>query len=243
MSITQGLKRAIQVHRHGTATICGSRRRTWEETGQRVARLAGALRSLGLGREGRVAILSLNSDRFLETLYAVPWAGGIVVPVNVRLAPPEIVDVLNDSGSEILIVDDAFQALLPALRGRMDTVSTTIFAGDGPAPEGTVSYEEILAAAERSGDDVAGIFYTGGTPGGMPRRESRRDVRRSGSLGKGRAAPLRLGAAVGVVVRDALIAVRDIRAAQAEGGALEPDQSAQCLTQLLVAHIHQSFSV
>lgn len=171
MSITQGLKRAIQVHRHGTATICGSRRRTWEETGQRVARLAGALRTLGLGREGRVAILSLNSDRFLETLYAVPWAGGIVVPVNVRLAPSEMVDILNDSGSGILIVDDAFQALLPAFHGRLDTVSTTIFAGDGPTPEGTVSYEEILAAAEpiadaeRSGDDVAGIFYTGGTTG------------------------------------------------------------------------------
>src|SRR4029453_18759184 len=117
MSITQGLKRAMQINRHGTATIFGQRRRTWEEFGQRVAKLAGALRGLGLGAEGRVAILALNSDRYLECYYAVPWAGGIVVPLNVRLAPPEIIYTLNDSGAEILIVDDVFKAMLPALSG------------------------------------------------------------------------------------------------------------------------------
>ena len=72
MSITQGLKRAMQINRRGTATMFGERRRTWEEFGQRVAKLAGALRGLGLGAEGRVAILALNSDRYLESYYAVP---------------------------------------------------------------------------------------------------------------------------------------------------------------------------
>jgi long-chain acyl-CoA synthetase len=161
----------MQVHPFGTATICGDRRHTWSELGSRVMKLAGALRGLGLGPGGRVAILALNSDRFLEYLYAVPWAGGIVVPVNVRLAPPEILEILLDSGSEILIVDDAFQAMLPAFHGRMASVRHILLASDGPAPDGMAGYEEILAATEpvddagRHGEDVAGIFYTGGTTG------------------------------------------------------------------------------
>jgi len=171
MSITQGLKRAMQIRGRGTATIFGQRLRTWQELGGRVAKLAGALRGLGLGGEGRVAVLALNSDRYLECYYAVPWAGGIVVPLNVRLAPPELIDTLNDSGAEILIVDDVFKAMLPAFRGKLSTVRRIIFADDAPTPEGTQNYEQLLSAAEpipdamRDGHDVAGIFYTGGTTG------------------------------------------------------------------------------
>jgi len=171
MSITQGLKRAMQINGRGTATIFGERRRTWQEFGERVAKLAGALRGLGLSGEGRVAILALNSDRYLECYYAVPWAGGIIVPINVRLAPPELIYTLNDSGAEILVVDAVFKTMLPAFSGKLSTVRRIIFADDAPTPEGALSYEELLAAAEpipdalRSGDDVAGIFYTGGTTG------------------------------------------------------------------------------
>jgi long-chain acyl-CoA synthetase len=171
MSITQGLKRAMQINRRGTATIFGQRRRTWQEFGGRVAKLAGALRGLGLDSDGRVAILALNSDRYLECYYAVPWAGGIVVPLNVRLAPPEIMYMLNDSGAEILVVDDVFKTMLPAFSDKLSTVRRIIFADDAPAPQGAQNYEDLLSAADaipdamRGGDDVAGIFYTGGTTG------------------------------------------------------------------------------
>jgi long-chain acyl-CoA synthetase len=171
MAITQGLRRALQINRNGTATMCGERRRTWQEFGERVARLAGALSNLGLDTGERVAILALNSDRYLEVYYAVAWAGGIIVPINIRLAPPEISYILNDSGASILVVDDAFAAMLPALSGNLDTVTQIIFAGDGLTPTGVRNYEELLAVAtpvpdaERRGDDLAGIFYTGGTTG------------------------------------------------------------------------------
>jgi len=118
-----------------------------------------------------MAILALNSDRYLEYYYGVPWAGGVVVPVNIRLAPPEIVYTLNDSGTEILVVDDVFQAMLPAFSGKLSTVRHIVFAGDGPTPDGAHDYEAILAAAPavpdalRGGEDLAGIFYTGGTTG------------------------------------------------------------------------------
>jgi long-chain acyl-CoA synthetase len=126
---------------------------------------------LDLRTGGRVAILALNSDRYLEYFFAVPWAGGIVVPLNIRLAPPELIYMLNDSGAEILLVDDAFQAMPPAFHGTLTTVKHIVFAGEGLTPEGTVNYEEHLAKAhaapdvERGGDQVAGIFYTGGTTG------------------------------------------------------------------------------
>ncbi|MCE7982750.1 MAG: long-chain-fatty-acid--CoA ligase [Caldilinea sp. CFX5] len=171
MYITQSLKRAMQVNGKGTATIFADRQQTWNQFGGRVARLAGAFQELELSDSGRIAILSLNSDRYLEVFYAVPWAGGIIVPLNTRLAVPELVYMLNDAGAELLIVDDAFVPLLTELKGKLATVRHTIYAGEGPAPDGLLAYETILAAAnpiadaERGGDAVAGIFYTGGTTG------------------------------------------------------------------------------
>lgn len=72
MYVTQGLRRAAQVKPEGAATVFGDRRRTWRETEGRVARLAGGLERLGLSKGDRAAILALNSDRYLEFLFAVP---------------------------------------------------------------------------------------------------------------------------------------------------------------------------
>ena len=129
MYITQGLKRAVQTNGRGIATMDGERKRTWAEFRERVAKLAGALQSLGLRDGGRVAILALNSDRYLEINYAVPWAGGIIIPLNTRLAPTELIFMLNDSDAEILIVDETFAAMLPAFAGKLNTVKKFIYAG------------------------------------------------------------------------------------------------------------------
>ncbi len=171
MYLTQSLKREMQVNRDGPATIFGDRQRNWTESGARIAKLAGALRGLGITNGERAAILALNSDRYFEYFYAVLWAGGVFVPINTRLAPPEIAFWLNDSGSEILFVDDAFLAPLEALDGKLETVRTVIYLGDGETPAGMLNYEEILAAAApvddalRGHDDLAGLYYTGGTTG------------------------------------------------------------------------------
>ena len=171
MYITQGLKRAVQINGRGIATIDGKRQHTWQEFAQRVAKLAGVFRQLGLSVGGRVAILSLNSDRYLETYFAVPWADGIIVPLNVRLTPRELIFMLNDSGAELLIVDEAFKGILPALIGQLSSVKQIIYAGDQTPPADAIDYETALETAdaipdvERGGDVVAGIFYTGGTTG------------------------------------------------------------------------------
>src|SRR5438067_12293307 len=105
MYLTQSLHRAIQQTPDGTATIFGSRRRTWREHVDRVARLAGALRALDVADGERVAILSRCSDRYLEALHAIPWANGVVLPVNTEWAPSEIVRAFAETLTEPLLVD------------------------------------------------------------------------------------------------------------------------------------------
>lgn len=89
MYLTQGLHRSVQIGPDRTATVFGERRRSWIELEDRVSRLASALISLGLKRGDRVAVIALNSDYYLETYYAVAWAGGVIVPNNTRWALPE----------------------------------------------------------------------------------------------------------------------------------------------------------
>ena len=170
MYVTQGLRRAAQIKPNGTATVFRNRRRTWRETEDRVARLAAGLLKLGLTSGGRVAILSLNSDRYFEYLLAVPNAGCAVVPINIRLAVPEIAYILEDSGAEVLFIDDRFAPLLDALKGKIGSLREIVFLGDGTPPAGMCAYEDLISApriAEAMGanDDLAGIFYTGGTTG------------------------------------------------------------------------------
>src|SRR5262249_25136105 len=72
---TQGLRRALQINPHGVAILEGERQIEWAELGGRVSRFAGALRKNGVGKCDRVALLMLNSSRYLELYLAVGWAG------------------------------------------------------------------------------------------------------------------------------------------------------------------------
>jgi len=169
--LTQALHRAMQTRRNVVATVCGDRRRTYGEFGERVMRLAGALRALKLEPGERVGMLALNSDRYLEYYMAVWWAGGAVNPVNIRWSAAEIVYSLDDCETRILLVDDQFIGLIGGLREQSRCLETIIYAGDSLAPEGTLSYEDLIAShgpltdAMRSDDDLCGVFYTGGTTG------------------------------------------------------------------------------
>jgi acyl-CoA synthetase (AMP-forming)/AMP-acid ligase II len=171
MYLTQALHRSLSHTPDDPATIFGDRVRTFAEQADRVSRLAGALRSLGVSDGERVAILALNSDRYWESLLAISWADGIFNPVNIRWNPSEITYSLRDSGSSILVVDDAFAPMVPALLARNTGLRAVIHAGEGPAPEGAHGYEGLVAGAtpipdaRRGGDAIAALLYTGGTTG------------------------------------------------------------------------------
>ena len=170
MNITHGLRRALQINPNGLATVCGDRRRTWREVGERVRRLAGGLQALGIAGGDRVAVLSLNSDRYLELYLAAGWAGAVIVPLNIRWSPLENEDALRDCRAGVLVVDKAFAATGSALAKTIPGLKL-VYADDGETPAGMDNYEALLARsapvadAMRGASDLAGIFYTGGTTG------------------------------------------------------------------------------
>ncbi|MCW3839859.1 long-chain fatty acid--CoA ligase [Micromonospora yasonensis] len=171
MYVAQSLHRAVQQSPDRLLTIFGDRTRTVAESAGRVARFAGALRALGVQRGDRVGILALNSDRYHEFLLAVPWADAVVNLVNIRWSRSEVAYSLVDCGTNVLLVDDMFAAAVPALREKAPNLATVIFCGDGETPDGMLNSEDLIAAhepvedARRGGDDLYGVFYTGGTTG------------------------------------------------------------------------------
>lgn len=171
MQLTQTLHNAVQRDPGRTSTIYRQRSRTVGETIDRVSRLAGALRALGVSDGDRVGILALNSDRYHELLYAVPWAGAVVNPVNVRWSAAEVAYSLRDCGTDVVFVDDALTPLVDDLRGSAPNLRTVVFCGEGDTPQGLLDYEELVADSEpvedrrRGGSDLYGVFYTGGTTG------------------------------------------------------------------------------
>ena len=169
MNITHGLRRALQINPNGLAIVCGDRRKNWREVGDRVARLAAGIRALGAQAGDRVAILSLNSDRYLELYLAAGWSGTVIVPLNIRWSPLENEDAMRDCRAGILFVDKAFAAVLHARQ--VDPGLKLIYADDGESPAGMEIYEALIARsapmpdAMRESADLSGIFYTGGTTG------------------------------------------------------------------------------
>lgn len=171
MQISSILRRAAQINPNGIATICGARQQSWSEMLERVQRLAGALQAQGMQPGDRVALISLNSDRFIEYYFAVVWGGGAMMPMNIRWSAAECAYALKDAGAEILICDEAFKTLAEEIKPQVPGLKTLIYCGDAATPAGMANYEDLIAAADpvadagRGGDDLAGVFYTGGTTG------------------------------------------------------------------------------
>jgi acyl-CoA synthetase (AMP-forming)/AMP-acid ligase II len=171
MYLTQSLHRNHQQHPDQPATIFGDRMRTIAESVDRIGRLGAALSDLGVQPGDRVGILALNSDRYLEYFYAVPWIGAAVNPVNVRWSPAEIAYSLVDSNTRVLFVDDAFAPMIPTLREQFPGLATVIHCGGSELPDGTLSYETLITDHDPAedtrtgGDALLGVFYTGGTTG------------------------------------------------------------------------------
>jgi fatty-acyl-CoA synthase len=142
---------------------------TYGELHERVLRLAHALRALGTGRGDRIAYLGPNHPAFLETLFAAGVLGAVFVPLNTRLAAPELAYNLTDSGSTVLVhaPDQARAARAAADEAHVPHR----IALDGPG-EGALGYEEFLAGGGTdpldetvAPEDPCMIMYTSGTTG------------------------------------------------------------------------------
>ncbi|MEU5994263.1 long-chain fatty acid--CoA ligase [Spirillospora sp. NPDC047418] len=161
-----------------TWTGDGAGRRTYAEVGERAARLAGALRGLGVDGDQRVATFMWNNAEHLEAYLAVPSMGAVLHTLNLRLFPDQLVYIANHAEDQVVIVDGSLIPLLAPVLPRFTTVRHVIVVGDGDtAPlEGAGKelhrYEELLAAAPATFDwpeiderSAAAMCYTSGTTG------------------------------------------------------------------------------
>jgi len=173
MDVGYALRRARQLHPEAIAVSDGANSITFAQFTDRVARVAGALRDMGVQPGDRVAVLMLNSLRYFELYHAVPLAGAVIVPINIRWNAAEIGFGLADAGARLVVVDDYFARIAPALSASLPALEY-LFAGSGPGPAGMPDYEALLSAATPvpldgplpDEDEVVALFYTSGSTGG-----------------------------------------------------------------------------
>src|SRR6516165_3454230 len=116
---------------------------------ERIAAAARALKSvLGVGRGDRVAILSLNRPDYLVLLYACARLGALLVPLNWRLAVPEQLFILSNAGVKVLVLEQAFAAILPVLDEKL--ADTAVIGLDFAPPRGT-TWGNLLTPARGDG--------------------------------------------------------------------------------------------
>jgi fatty-acyl-CoA synthase len=162
----------------------GLRRQTYAETGARAAKLANALRSLGVDGDQRVATLMWNNAEHLEAYLAIPSMGAVLHTLNLRLDPETIGYIATHAGDDIVIVDSSLVPLLAqvlphaaAIRHVLvtgssgDTDPTVLASLAGPGREVHI-YEDLLGAQPASFDwpdvderSAAAMCYTSGTTG------------------------------------------------------------------------------
>ena len=151
-------------------TIFEGERTSYAEMALRTAALAGGLSHHGVGQGEVVALLSYNCPEFLETIFAANYLGAIAMPINWRLAAPEVRYILEHSGARALVCDDSLVDVAnEATRGRE---ATLVRASVAPTTrEGWTSLAELRATPGQASrvpvaaDDIHRLMYTSGTTG------------------------------------------------------------------------------
>lgn len=160
MSLTSAVRRASQVNPSGTALVAPGQRITWRELEHRIASIAGSLSDMGVGPGTRVATLATNSPMYLELLLAIWWCGGVIVPLNTRLAGSEIRYILEHADAALLLIDENMRVL----GSQATTSKIPSLVIDAEFHEKLLTREPVEAAPPVY-EATAGIFYTGGTTG------------------------------------------------------------------------------
>ena len=166
------LYRAVELYGKKIGVVSGESRYTYAQFGERCERLAGGLLSEGIRAGDRVAYLSFNNNQLLEGYYGVPLIRAVVMPLNVRLTPVELIEILNHSGARMLIFENDFAPLAAAFRKACPTIERYVAINE-PAPQADFTFEELLSRDRIvrpdlfsfDEDEIAELFYTSGSTG------------------------------------------------------------------------------
>jgi fatty-acyl-CoA synthase len=166
------LYRAVDLYGRKTGVVSAERRFTYAQFGERCERLAAGLLSEGIRPGDRIAFLSFNNHQLLEGYYGAPLMRAIVMPLNVRLTPAELIEILNHSGARMLIFETDFVPLIDAFRKSCRAIERYVSIEDA-IPQSDIAYEELLARDRMDRPDLlsfnenetAELFYTSGSTG------------------------------------------------------------------------------
>ncbi|MET1124800.1 MAG: long-chain fatty acid--CoA ligase [Archaeoglobaceae archaeon] len=142
---------------------------------ERVCRLANALENLGVEIGDRVGVLSWNTHRFYELYFAIPGTGAVILQMNLRLHPKELMYVANHSGAKVIFVDESLLPIAEAIAPHIRAEKYVVMA-DGEIPETKLpevyNYEELIKENSSQYDfpmiderSAYSACYTSGTTG------------------------------------------------------------------------------
>ena len=150
--------------------VCEGVRRNYQDLNDRANRLANAMTTLGIGHGDRIGILAFNEPEYYDMYFGLGKIGATLVPVNYRLAGPEIQYILSDSESKVLVFGPEYAEVVDSIRSDIPT-KVFIAISENP-PDWAKSYETLISEASDGepqivggDDDTLTILYTSGTTG------------------------------------------------------------------------------
>ena len=170
LTMLSALDNALRLHGDQPAIVDEEQNFTWFEHVARVAKAAGLLAELGVHPGDRFGIICENSFRYTELIHAGYWGGAIAVPINHRLAVPEILQILVDADCKALLLGRDYLEIAEAA-GMSPWRDKTIYVGASDDKVSRPQYEGLLKNAPSAPqcpvveNDLAILLYTGGTTG------------------------------------------------------------------------------
>src|SRR5260370_34826475 len=174
-------RRARKLYGEREGVVDGDLRMTYEQFFSRCDRWSAALQGMGVKKGDRVAYIAPNCHQQLESFYAVPQIGAVLVPINYRLTPDDFVYIVTHSGSTVLCVHPDHMEAVDSVRHHLTGVEQFVALGSANRRKGGIEYDAASAAAgsqveppDLAERDLPPINHAGGRPADPQRRSSPR---------------------------------------------------------------------
>ncbi|HET7421070.1 MAG TPA: AMP-binding protein, partial [Candidatus Dormibacteraeota bacterium] len=163
-------RRTRKLYGDRIGVVDGDLRLTYEQFFERCDRWSSALQGMGVGKGDRVAYIAPNTHLQLESFYAVPQIGAVVVPINYRLTAEDFVYITTHSGSKVLCVHPDYLDAIDGVREQLRGVEHFVVLGSAGGRKGWIEHDTEVARAkpafkraEISESDLLALNYTSGT--------------------------------------------------------------------------------
>jgi fatty-acyl-CoA synthase len=163
-------RRARKLYGNREGVVDGDLRLTYGQFFDRCDRWSAALQGMGVKKGDRVAYIAPNTHEQLESFYAVPQTGAVLVPINFRLTAQDWVYIASHSGAKVLCVHSDHVAAIDAVRDQLQSVEHFVVLGKADGKKGWLEYEAEIARSKPSfqrpdidESDLLSLNYTSGT--------------------------------------------------------------------------------